>query len=35
MRRGIHDLLILPTLVLGPAHGHVITHAIERGRKTV
>lgn len=28
--QGTLDLLILKTLVLGPAHGHTIAHAIER-----
>jgi PadR family transcriptional regulator len=28
--QGTLDLLILQTLVLGPAHGHTIAHAIER-----
>jgi len=28
--QGTLDLLILRTLVLGPAHGHTIAHAIER-----
>jgi PadR family transcriptional regulator PadR len=27
---GTLDMLILQTLVLGPAHGHTIAHAIER-----
>ena len=27
---GTLDLMILQTLVLGPAHGHTIAHAIER-----
>jgi transcriptional regulator len=31
MLQGTLDLLILQTLVLGPAHGHTIAHAIERG----
>src|SRR5512140_3208617 len=30
MLQGTLDLLILKTLVLGPAHGHTIAHAIER-----
>ena len=30
MLQGTLDLLILQTLVLGPAHGHTIAHAIER-----
>src|SRR6202171_2635796 len=29
MLQGTLDLLILQTLVLGPAHGHTIAHAIE------
>ena len=28
-------MLILRTLVLGPAHGHTIAHAIERGSEEV
>jgi transcriptional regulator len=28
--QGTLDLLILQTLVLGPAHGHTVAHAIER-----
>ena len=31
MLQGTLDLLILRSLVLGPAHGHTIAHAIERG----
>jgi PadR family transcriptional regulator PadR len=31
MLQGTLDLLVLQTLVLGPAHGHAIAHAIERG----
>ncbi len=30
MLQGTLDMLILRTLVLGPAHGHSITHVIER-----
>jgi transcriptional regulator len=30
MLQGTLDLLILQTLLLGPAHGHSIAHAIER-----
>ena len=30
MLQGTLDMLILQTLVLGPAHGHAIAHAIER-----
>jgi PadR family transcriptional regulator PadR len=29
MLQGTLDLLILQTLVLGPAHGHTVAHAIE------
>jgi transcriptional regulator len=29
MLQGTLDMLILKTLVLGPAHGHTIAHAIE------
>ena len=35
MLQGMLDLLILQTLVLGPAHGHTIAHAIERGSEDV
>ena len=28
--QGTLDLLVLRTLVLGPAHGHTIAHAIEQ-----
>jgi PadR family transcriptional regulator PadR len=28
--QGTLDMLILQTLILGPAHGHAIAHAIER-----
>ncbi len=35
MVQGTLDLLILQTLVLGPAHGHAIAHAIERGSEDV
>lgn len=31
MVQGTLDMLILRTLVLGPAHGQTIAHAIERG----
>src|SRR5947208_15681348 len=31
MVQGTLDMLILQTLVLGPAHVHTIAHAIERG----
>jgi PadR family transcriptional regulator, regulatory protein PadR len=30
MLQGTLDLLVLRTLVIGPAHGHTIAHAIER-----
>lgn len=33
--QGTLDLLVLQTLVLGPAHGHSIAHAIERGSEEV
>src|SRR5438309_8481841 len=33
--QGTLDLLILQTLVLGPAHGHTIAHAIERRSEDV
>lgn len=32
---GTLDLLVLKTLVIGPAHGHTIAHAIERGSEDV
>ena len=32
---GTLDMLILKTLVLGPAHGHTIAYAIERGSEDV
>src|SRR5881396_929504 len=35
MVQGTLDMLILQTLVLGPAHGHTIAHAIERGSEEV
>ena len=35
MLQGTLDLLILRTLVLGPAHGHTIAHAIEHGSDDV
>jgi transcriptional regulator len=35
MLQGTLDLLVLRTLVLGPAHGHAIAHAIERGSDSV
>ena len=33
--QGTLDLLILKTLVVGPAHGHTIAHAIERRSEDV
>jgi len=33
--QGTLDLLILKTLVVGPAHGHTIAHAIERRSEEV
>jgi PadR family transcriptional regulator PadR len=35
MLQGTLDLLVLRTLVLGPAHGHTIAHAIELGSDDV
>ena len=35
MLQGTLDMLILQTLVLGPAHGHSIAHAIEHGSDEV
>jgi len=35
MVQGTLDMLILQTLVLGPAHGQTIAHAIERGSDEV
>lgn len=35
MLHGTLDMLVLRTLVLGPAHGHTIAHAIERGSEDV
>ena len=35
MLQGTLDMLILRTLVLGPAHGHTIAHAIEKGSEEV
>jgi PadR family transcriptional regulator, regulatory protein PadR len=32
---GTLDMLVLKTLVLGPAHGQTIAHAIERGSNEV
>ena len=31
MLQGALDMLILKSLVMGPAHGHTIAHAIEQG----
>jgi PadR family transcriptional regulator PadR len=33
--QGTLDMLILQTLVIGPAHGHTIAHAIERGSEDI
>src|SRR5262249_31332640 len=33
--QGTLDMLILRVLVMGPAHGHTIAHAIERGSEDV
>jgi transcriptional regulator len=35
MLQGTLDMLILQTLVLGPAHGHTIAHAIEHQSEEV
>jgi PadR family transcriptional regulator, regulatory protein PadR len=35
MVQGTLDMLVLQTLVLGPAHGHTIAHAIEHGSRDV
>lgn len=35
MLQGTLDMLVLRTLVLGPAHGHTIAHAIEHGSQDV
>jgi PadR family transcriptional regulator PadR len=35
MLQGTLDMLILQTLVLGPAHGHTIAHAIECGSSEI
>ena len=35
MPQGTLDMLILQTLTPGPAHGHTIAHAIERGSEDV
>ena len=35
MVQGTLDMLVLQSLVLGPAHGHTIAHAIEHGSDEV
>jgi PadR family transcriptional regulator, regulatory protein PadR len=35
MPQGTLDMLVLQTLVLGPAHGHTIAHAIEQRSEDV
>src|SRR5438105_2634120 len=35
MLQGTLDMLILRTLLFGPAHGHAIAHGIERGSEEV
>jgi len=35
MLQGTLDMLVLQTLLLGPAHGHTIAHAIEHGSEEV
>jgi PadR family transcriptional regulator len=35
MLQGTLDMLVLRTLVLGPAHGHTIANSIERGSEDV
>ena len=35
MVQGTLDMLILQTLLIGPAHGQTIAHAIERGSEEV
>ena len=35
MLQGTLDMLVLRTLVIGPAHGHTIAHAIESGSEAV
>ena len=35
MLQGTLDMLVLRTLAPGPAHGHTIAHAIERGSEDV
>ncbi|HKE83030.1 MAG TPA: PadR family transcriptional regulator [Vicinamibacterales bacterium] len=35
MLQGTLDMLILRTLITGPAHGHTIAHVIEKGSEAV
>ncbi len=35
MLQGAMDMLILKSLLLGPAHGHTIAHMIERTREVI
>jgi transcriptional regulator len=35
MVQGTLDMLVLQTLAPGPAHGHAIAHAIERGSEDI
>lgn len=35
MLQGTLDMLVLKTLMIGPAHGHTIAHAIEHGSEDV
>jgi len=35
MLQGTLDVLVLKTLISGPAHGHTIAHVIERGSEDV
>ena len=35
LMQGTLDMLILQTLLIGPAHGHSIAHAIERGSSDI
>src|SRR3984885_7677863 len=35
MLQGTLDMLVLQTLLLGPAHGHTIAYAIDRGSEEV
>jgi transcriptional regulator len=35
MLQGTLDMLVLQTLLLGPAHGHTIAHGIEQGSEDV